>query len=209
MSDDGREYGKTQQGGQLGSRDQRGRRPEDLGRRSPARLCIFVGCWCCPGGANGKEPACQSRGRGLDLWVRKIPWRRAWQRTPEFLPGESRGQRSLAGCSPWGRTDSDRTEATEHTRAAAENRASASPVPAAPQQSRSTWPCCGLAFPAARAAGVDGYAGKERLGRVCGLLRRSPGSSPRRAPAHAPTQDQQAQRETGSGEAPGCSGLWF
>ena len=53
-------------------------------------------------------------------------------------------------------------------RAAAEHRASASPAPAAPQQSRSTWPCCGLAFPAARAAGVDGYAGKERLGRVCG-----------------------------------------
>ena len=72
-------------------------------------------------------------------------------------------------------------------RAAAEHRASASPAPAAPQQSRSTWPCCGLAFPAARAAGVDGYAGKERLGRVCGWLRRSPGSSPRRAPTHAPT----------------------
>ena len=103
------------------------------------------------------------------------------------MPGESRGQRSLAGCSPWGRTGSDRTEATERARAAAEHRASASPAPAAPQQSRSTWPCCGLAFPAARAAGVDGYAGKERLGRVCGWLRRSPGSSPRRAPAHAPT----------------------
>ena len=31
-----------------------------------------------------------------------IPWRRAWQPTPVFLPGESHGQRSLAGCSPWG-----------------------------------------------------------------------------------------------------------
>ena len=29
--------------------------------------------------------------------VRKIPWRRAWQPTPVFLPGESHGQRSLAG----------------------------------------------------------------------------------------------------------------
>ena len=30
-------------------------------------------------------------------WVRKIPWRRAWLPTPVFLPGESHGQRSLAG----------------------------------------------------------------------------------------------------------------
>ena len=35
-------------------------------------------------------------------WVRKIPWRRAWQPTPVFLPGESHAQRSLVGCSPWG-----------------------------------------------------------------------------------------------------------
>ena len=33
----------------------------------------------------------------FDPWVRKIPWRRAWQPTPVFLPGESHGQRSLAG----------------------------------------------------------------------------------------------------------------
>ena len=36
----------------------------------------------------------------FDPWVGKIPWRRAWQPTPVFLPGESHGQRSLAGCSP-------------------------------------------------------------------------------------------------------------
>ena len=35
-------------------------------------------------------------------WVRMIPWRRKWQPTPVFLPGESYGQRSLAGYSPWG-----------------------------------------------------------------------------------------------------------
>ena len=35
--------------------------------------------------------------RGFDPWVRKISWRRAWQPTPVFLPGESSGQRSLAG----------------------------------------------------------------------------------------------------------------
>ena len=38
-------------------------------------------------------------------------WRRKWQPTPVFLPGESHGQRSLVGCSPWGRTESDTTEA--------------------------------------------------------------------------------------------------
>ena len=33
-------------------------------------------------------------------WVGKIPWRKEWQLTPIFLPGESHGQRSLAGYSP-------------------------------------------------------------------------------------------------------------
>ena len=33
-------------------------------------------------------------------WVGKIPWRRAWQPTPVFLPGESHGQRSLVGYGP-------------------------------------------------------------------------------------------------------------
>jgi len=39
-------------------------------------------------------------------------WRRKWQPTPVFLLGESRGWRSLVGCSPWGRRQSDTTEAT-------------------------------------------------------------------------------------------------
>ena len=55
------------------------------------------------GGASGKELTCQCRRckrRGFDPWVRKIPWRRAWQPTPILLPGESHGQRSLAGYSP-------------------------------------------------------------------------------------------------------------
>ena len=42
------------------------------------------------------------RGPRFDPWVRKIPWRRAWQPTSVFLPGEFHGQRSLAGYSPWG-----------------------------------------------------------------------------------------------------------
>ena len=56
-----------------------------------------------PDATTGKEPACQCRRRKkhrFDPWVRKIPWRRARQPTPVFLPGESHGQRSLAGCSP-------------------------------------------------------------------------------------------------------------
>ena len=47
---------------------------------------------------------------GLDPWVGKIPWRREWQSTPVLLPGESHGQRSLVGYSPWGRRESDTTE---------------------------------------------------------------------------------------------------
>ena len=41
-------------------------------------------------------------------------WRRAWQPTPEFLPGESHGQRSLAGCSPGDCRESDVTEVPWH-----------------------------------------------------------------------------------------------
>ena len=37
-------------------------------------------------------------------------WRRKWQPTPVFLPGESQGQRSLVGCHLWGHTESDTTE---------------------------------------------------------------------------------------------------
>ena len=47
-------------------------------------------------------------------WVRKIPRRRPWQPTPVFfLPGESHGQRGLAGYSPKGHKESDTTEAPE------------------------------------------------------------------------------------------------
>ena len=59
---------------------------------------------------------CRRRKRHrFDPWVGKIPWRRKWQLTPVFLPGESHAQRSLVGYSPWGRTESDATKATEHT----------------------------------------------------------------------------------------------
>ena len=48
----------------------------------------------------------------MDPWVRKIPWKRAWQLTPVFLPGESHGQRSLVDYSPWDRQELDAAEVT-------------------------------------------------------------------------------------------------
>ena len=68
-----------------------------------------------PGGTESKtkqnktknKPTSQCRRHkrcGFGPWVRKISWRRAWQSTPVFLPGESHGQRSLEGYSPQGRT---------------------------------------------------------------------------------------------------------
>ena len=52
----------------------------------------------------------QCRRPGFDLWVGKIPWRRTLRAIPEFLPGEFHGQRSLAGYSPWGHKELDKTE---------------------------------------------------------------------------------------------------
>ena len=40
----------------------------------------------------------------------ELPWRRQWHPTPVLLPGKSHGWRSLVGCSPWGRYESDTTE---------------------------------------------------------------------------------------------------
>ena len=80
----------------------------------PPYLSLFFYSRCC----SGKEPSCQGRRHRrpeLDLLVRKIPWRRARQPTPVFLPGESHGQRSLVGQTPQGCTQLDMTEATQHS----------------------------------------------------------------------------------------------
>ena len=58
-----------------------------------------------------KESACQYRSRGFDPWV---PWRRKWEPTPVFLPGEFHGQRSLVGYSSWDRKKSQ-TRLGTHT----------------------------------------------------------------------------------------------
>ena len=70
-----------------------------------------------PCGASGKEPACQRKRHkrlGFNPWVRKIPWRKAWQPTPVFLTGESHGQKSLVGYSPRAYKDTDTVEVTNH-----------------------------------------------------------------------------------------------
>ena len=67
-----------------------------------------------PGGTSGKEYTCQCRRckrDEFDPWARMIFWRKAWQPSPIFLPGESHGQRSPAGYSPWGCKELDTTEA--------------------------------------------------------------------------------------------------
>ena len=59
-----------------------------------------------PGGAVVKNPlanAGDTRDAGSFPRSGRIPWRRKWQPTPVFLPGQSHGQRSLVGYSPWGR----------------------------------------------------------------------------------------------------------
>ena len=79
-------------------------------------LCPFLAC-ChlshgLPGWLSGKESTChwsRHRRRGFDPWVRKIPWRRAWQPIPVFWPGKYHGQKSLAGSSPWRPKESDMT----------------------------------------------------------------------------------------------------
>ena len=58
---------------------------------------MWFPCWL-----SSQEFTFQCRRCTFDPWVRKILWRRKWQLTPVFLPGKFYGQRSLAGCNPWG-----------------------------------------------------------------------------------------------------------
>ena len=61
------------------------------------------------GGSNGKESACNAGDSDLIPGLGRCPGDTV-QPTPVFLPGEFHGQRSLAGCSPWGPKESDLTE---------------------------------------------------------------------------------------------------
>ena len=71
-----------------------------------------------------KIPWTEEPGRLQSMWSRRvghnwatslscIDWRRKWQPTPVFLPGESQGWSSLIGCCLWGPTESDTTEAMQ------------------------------------------------------------------------------------------------
>ena len=59
--------------------------------------------------SDGKESACNAGDR-FNPRVGKMPWRREWQPTAVFLPGQFHGQRSLAGYSPWGSKTWDTTK---------------------------------------------------------------------------------------------------
>ena len=79
-----------------------------LNLRTDLEICR--GMLCFSGGSAVKNLSAVQDTHGFDPWVRKIPWRRAWQPTAVFLPGECHGQRSLMGCSPWGHTELDTAE---------------------------------------------------------------------------------------------------
>ena len=82
----------------------------DLSCKEKKFKLLIVNCdsilklWASQVTLSGKEPDCHCRRYKrlqFNPWVGKIPWRRAWQPTPIFLPGELHGQRSLVGYSPW------------------------------------------------------------------------------------------------------------
>ena len=50
---------------------------------------------------SSRESTYQCKRHKFDPWAGKIPWRRKWQPTPVFLPGQSQGQRNLVSYSPW------------------------------------------------------------------------------------------------------------
>ena len=68
--------------------------------------------WGLPNGSDGKESVSNAEDPGSIPGSGRFPWRRKWQPTPVFLPGESHEQRSLARglMRPWGRKESDMTE---------------------------------------------------------------------------------------------------
>ena len=70
-------------------------------------MLAFAGAIC---GSDGKESACNAGELGSIPGLGRSPGGGEWQLTPVFLPGESQGQRSLAGYSPWGLKESDTTE---------------------------------------------------------------------------------------------------
>ena len=67
------------------------------------------------------NPPASARDMGLIPELGRSPWRRSWQPTPIFLPGESHGQRSLAGYSPWVHKSRTQLRNLAHTHSATWN----------------------------------------------------------------------------------------
>ena len=66
-----------------------------------------------PNGTRGEESTCQCKRHTrhrFDPWIGKIPWRKKWQPSPVFLPGEPHGHRSLASYSLWSQRELDMPE---------------------------------------------------------------------------------------------------
>ena len=98
--------------GDLGSIPESGRSP-GRGNDNPLQHSCLGNSWTEESGRL-QSIALQSQTRLSDfLWLFTfMHWRRKWQSTPVFLPGESEGRGSLVGCHPWGHTKSDMTEVT-------------------------------------------------------------------------------------------------
>ena len=75
---------------------------------SPKRSSSSLGGF--PDGSDTKESACNAGDLGSTPWLGRFPWRRVQLLTPVFLPGESHGQSSQVGYSPWCHKESDTTE---------------------------------------------------------------------------------------------------
>ena len=85
-------------------------------------LLKFCSEWICinspgvPGGSVVRNPLVNAGNAGLTFFF--FPWRRKWQPTPLFSPGESQGQGRLAGCSPWGHKQVGYNSATHQQKTA-------------------------------------------------------------------------------------------
>ena len=104
-----------------------------------------------------KSPWTEEPGRLQSVWSRRVGhnwvtslslftfmhWRRKWQPTPVFLPGESQGRGSLVGCRLWGRTELDATERLSSSSSREQRPLPLSPVPSvvhtAPRAGHLTW----------------------------------------------------------------------
>ena len=88
--------------------------PETSGRRE--RMVEVPYEWLCPSFPGGSDSKGSARDAGDPSSIpgsRRFPWRREWQPTLVFLPGESSGQRSLAGYGSWGSQRVGRTRLTD------------------------------------------------------------------------------------------------